>query len=117
MNKRKIGELNEEKAITFMVDNGYKIIDKNFYSKNGEIDIIALKEKYICFVEVKYRKDLTCGSPEESVTLSKMRKICKASMYYLYTHNEYSDFQIRYDVVALTADKIAYYENAFPYIG
>lgn len=116
MNKVIIGKNNEEKACKYLTDNGYKIIDRNFRSKTGEIDIIAIKDKYICFIEVKYRKNIKSGTPEEAVNVSKMKKISKVSEYYLYINRKYINYQIRYDVIAMSDDYIKHYENAFSYI-
>lgn len=116
MNKRAVGSEKESIIADYLSDNGYTIIERNFFSRSGEVDIIALKDKYICFVEVKYRKNKTCGMPQEAVSLNKMKKICKASMYYLYTHRQYASYQIRYDVAAILAEDITYYENAFCYV-
>ena len=80
------------------------------------MDIVALKDNYICFVEVKYRKNIKAGYPEEAVSYSKMKKICKASQFYLYCHKQYNRLQPRFDVMAIEGDVVRYYENAFPYV-
>lgn len=115
MNKREVGKEKEQIAAEFLKENGYIILEMNYNTKHGEIDIIAKDAKYICFVEVKYRKSLRSGLPEEAVNLRKMKKICKASQYYLYSHKEYMNHQIRYDVIAIENDEIRFYDNAFPY--
>ncbi len=96
--------------------NGYAVLERNFTGKFGEIDIIATDGKYICFVEVKYRKDLRTGFPEEAVGIRKIRRICKTAAYYLSTHRQYASLQMRFDVASILGDKLSYYENAFDYI-
>ena len=61
MNKRKFGIIGEKIAQKYLKNNGYKIIENNYYTRNGEIDIIANKEKYIVFVEVKTRTNEKYG--------------------------------------------------------
>lgn len=81
------GRSGEDLAILFLKKTGYKIIGKNFRSTFGEIDIIAKKEKYIYFCEVKTRWGSKYGNPEESVNSSKLTKIKKTVDYYLYINN------------------------------
>ena len=116
MNKRNLGNKKEEYVVNYLTQNGYDILEKNFYSRHGEIDIIARKDSYICFIEVKYRKNADVGMPEEAVSISKMKKICKTSQYYLYTHREYDSLQMRFDVAAVLGEDIIYYENTFSFI-
>ena len=117
MNNRIRGNEKEEVVSRFLEDKGYTVIERNYNSRRGEIDLIALFEKYICFVEVKYRSSNTSGFPEEAVTVSKMKKICKTAAYYLYTHQKYYLYQMRFDVAAVDDKEIRYYENAFEYVG
>ena len=57
MNKREKGTVYENMAASYLEEKGYQILEKNFYSHFGEIDLIAKKEEVIIFVEVKYRKN------------------------------------------------------------
>ena len=58
VNKRAAGADKEQLAARYLVDNGYTVLERNFRNKTGEIDIIAKKDNYIVFVEVKYRLSL-----------------------------------------------------------
>ena len=80
MNSGKIGEDAVEK---YLKNNGYEILERNFHSRWGEIDIIAKKEKCIVFVEVKTRKSVKYGTPAEFVTGTKIKKIIKTAVLYL----------------------------------
>lgn len=111
-----IGNEGEELASSFLEDKGYRIIGRNYHTRRGEVDIISLSDKYIVFTEVKYRKNSTSGLADEAVSLRKMERICKCAQYYLYTHPEYSDYQVRFDVIAINGDKILHYENAFEFV-
>ena len=116
MNKRETGSKYESLVCEYLNDHGYTVTDRNFHSKYGEIDIIAVKNSYICFVEVKYRKDTQKGMPQEAINPSKIKKICKTSAYYVFSHSQYSGLQIRFDVASVLGDNITYYENAFDYV-
>lgn len=116
MNKKQTGNEGEDRVVAYLRQQGYTIVDRNYYSRHGEIDIIASRNGYICFVEVKYRRKRTSGLPEESVTLTKMKRICKTASLYLYTHKQFAAYQPRFDVAALEDQQLRYYENAFPYL-
>ncbi|HET7099176.1 MAG TPA: YraN family protein [Patescibacteria group bacterium] len=98
--KNNLGPTAETYASDFLVKNGYKVIDRNFHSRFGEIDIIALKDGYLVFVEVKARFSLKYGLPEEAVTPTKLFKIKKTGEYYSLLHSELPK-KLRIDVVAL----------------
>lgn len=85
-NTKPLGDLGEKIAEKYLIDRGYKILDKNFrYSKLGELDIIAQKEKDIVFVEVKTRSKTgpTDFLPEDNITVQKQKKLIKLSKIYL----------------------------------
>ena len=76
-NKRQVGGIYEQKAADYLSRQGFRIIEHNFYSRFGEIDLIAKDGKYLVFIEVKYRRDSACGTPLEAVTLKKQKRICR----------------------------------------
>lgn len=111
-----IGNFGEEYTEKFLKKNKYKILDRNYSCKYGEIDIIACNKKYILFVEVKTRGENYISTPSEAVTKSKQIKILKTAVYYL-KHNSIN-LQPRFDVceVFLSSHKkpeLNYIENAF----
>ena len=97
------GKLAEDYAVKLLIENSYTIIDRNFHSRFGEIDIIALKEDVLVFVEVKARWSLKFGKPEEAVTPSKFWKIGRTGEYYSLLHPDLPK-KLRIDVVALEID-------------
>jgi len=101
--KRGFGELGEEYASKLLVDNGYKILEKNFRSKLGEIDLIAQDKDVLVFVEVKTRWSRKFGLPEESVTPRKINKIKRIIEYYLLSHKNLAK-KLRIDVVAIEVE-------------
>lgn len=111
-NQRKTGMEKEETACRFLVSQGYEVLERNFYSHFGEIDIVARDGEYLVFVEVKYRKNAAYGYPLEAVNGSKQQKIRKTAEYYLYRHNLFS-VPARFDVVEILGKKIRVIKNAF----
>ena len=96
----KLGAKAEDFAVWLLSEKGYRVIERNFRSKFGEINIIALKDGYLVFVEVKARWSLKFGLPEEAVTPSKIWKIGKTGEYYSILHPDFPK-KLRIDVVAL----------------
>lgn len=90
------GKWGEDIAKNYLVKNGYKILETNFhFSRNGEVDIIAMFEGKIIFVEVKARTSVMFGHPFEAITRAKMNKIFACAQFYLSSCNvKYSGFQI-----------------------
>lgn len=113
MNKREVGSLNEDRAARFLTAHGYEIIQKNFYCRMGEIDIIARSEGYLCFVEVKYRSSEASGSPGEAITPRKIRRITRTAQYYMLINNIPENTPCRFDVIIILDDKITLIPNAF----
>jgi putative endonuclease len=102
----KIGKEAEEKACAYLEEEGYTILERNFYSKFGEIDIIALKESVLHFCEVKYSKTY---DPIVRITPAKMKKIIKTIHYYLLTHKNTYDYQI--DAILIVNEEIEIIKN------
>ena len=83
---RKTGFAYEKKAAEYLAQKGYRILKQNFYTKFGEIDVIARDGRYLVFVEVKYRRTGCMGHPLEAVTPAKQRRICRVSDVYRMRH-------------------------------
>lgn len=115
MNNRKKGTEKEAVAEKFLRENGMHIIEKNFRCRQAEIDLIGKHSDYLVFVEVKYRKNNSCGFPEEAVNQKKQRKISNAARVYLYQHKIKAEQPIRFDVVAICGEQLRWYQNAFEY--
>lgn len=97
MNQENSGE---EIATEFLRKKGYKILERNFTCKRGEIDIIALDKKEIVFIEIKARMSLKYGLPSEAVTKKKLEHILKTAEYFLYCRN-LEDENTRIDVIEI----------------
>lgn len=112
-NKRQTGTSYEIKAEEYLIQKGYKILERNFRNRGGEIDIIAKDGEYFCFVEVKYRRTNDYGSPLEAVNYHKQNQIRKVANYYL-MKNKLSEWTpCRFDVIAFVGDEMTHIENAF----
>ena len=114
--QQKFGEKGESLAAWYLKKNGYKIIEQNYRTQLGEIDIIAKEKKTIVFVEVKARRSMRFGNPKWAVTPKKQRKISMVALYYLKTTNQINT-KARFDVVAITSNQdqpqIEIVKNAF----
>lgn len=111
---REIGTVYENKAVLFLQEKGYEILEQNFYTKHGEIDIIAKDKEYLVFVEVKYRGSSYPGAALEAVNPAKQRHIRQAAEYYLYKmHYQNMEIPCRFDVVAFEGDKVVHLSDVF----
>jgi len=95
-----LGRKAEDFAVKFLQDKGYIIVERNFRSRFGEIDIISKDGGTLVFVEVKARWSTKFGAPEEAVTPAKLYKIRKTVDYYCLVNN-ITDVKMRIDVVAM----------------
>lgn len=105
------GKEGEDKALKYLISNGYKLIERNFRSHFGEIDLIVEKDGVVVFVEVKYRHSNSFGSPIEAITEDKIKKIIKTAQYFIVKNN--LNALHRFDIVAVTDEKIEHIKNAF----
>lgn len=102
--RQSLGRTGERLAAEELLKQGYRILERNFRCKHGEIDLVVEDEADLVFVEVKTRRGTTYGRPEDAVTLHKQRKILEVAAYYLDLHN-CSDRSWRVDVVAVQFSK------------
>lgn len=116
---KKTGKTGELIAVSHLKNNGYKILDQNYTCSIGEIDIIAMNEGDVVFIEVKSRRSEQFGNPAESVTVNKQKKISTVALFYMKEKNLLGR-SARFDVVSvmLTVEKpvIEIYKNAFEFI-
>lgn len=112
MNKREIGTQKELLAIRYLEEQNMQILEKNFRCRVGEIDIIAQDNDTIVFVEVKYRKNDSCGSPFEAVHFRKQNTIRQVAQFYLLKAH-CSNCKVRFDVIGILGDQLEHLKNAF----
>lgn len=112
-----IGDKGEAIAEKFLLDNGYAVIVRNYETKGGEVDFIALENDEICFIEVKTRTGIEMGRPEDAVTFSKKRRIARAAKSFIFEKDLYTR-PCRFDVIAIilpdnSEPQIELFQNAF----
>jgi putative endonuclease len=100
MQKKELGKKGEEAALRFLKKKGYRIIEKNYVCKMGEMDIIAREKDTLAFIEVKTRTSAEFGPPQLAVNLSKQRQLSKVALNYL-LEKRLEDVKARFDVVAI----------------
>ena len=113
MNSRMTGSAYEDAAIQYLEQHGFQILERNFTCKTGEIDIIAIKEQILRFIEVKYRKNCAYGSAQEAVDVKKQRKYYLTAGVYCMGYPKYRDYPMSFDVLAITGNRIDYLFNCY----
>jgi len=117
--KRRVGNKAEELVLDYLAKQGLNLIDQNYITKFGEIDIIMqdLTSNTLVFVEVRYRKDNKFSSAIETVDTHKQNKIIKTAKLFLQKHSEYQQSVCRFDVVGVESDlkypEITWIKDAF----
>ena len=98
--RQALGAWGEDQAVNYLRQQGMKILECNFRTPVGEIDIIAKDKKFLAFVEVKTRRGTAFGTPQEAVGQRKQRQIARTAQWYLQSHQNIK-LQPRFDVVAI----------------
>ena len=115
--KRAIGNEAEDLACEYLQEQGWKIIERNYYAGHSEIDIIAEDSGTVVFIEVKMRSGIQFGSPIEHVTESKVEHVYRAAEVWV-QKNEAFNFPLRFDVIGIikqrnTQPKISHIQDAY----
>ncbi len=106
------GELAEEQAHKFLIEQGLKPVCRNYRCKLGELDLIMLDQNALVIIEVRYRKSDRYGSATESITRTKQSRIIATTQWYLSTQKV--DRPLRFDVIAISGNgKLEWIQNAF----
>lgn len=115
-NNKKIGEYGENVACDYLLNHKFEIMYKNYFSRFGEIDIIALDaaNQDIVFIEVKTRKSFICGRPSEFVSLNKQNKIKKTALDFI-EKKKLDNNNFRFDIIEVSGKKIWHIKNAFDF--
>jgi len=112
-NKTDIGNAAEEAACRYLKKQGLKLVATNYRCRLGEIDLIMDHDHTLVFVEVRFRRQSHFGSPLDSVTRSKQRKVKAAAQCYLLEKKLGENRPLRFDVVGITSTDINWVQNAF----
>lgn len=117
MNTKRLGDLGEEAAASYLLARHYVIKERQYRCRWGEIDLIAEKDGVLIFIEVKTRQNVRYGVPAEAVNFHKQQKIIRTAAWYLTEHPP-AERACRFDVVevyfpAAGGRHIKQYKNAF----
>lgn len=110
--KKFFGKIGEKKAAEFLKKKGFTVLETNYKTHYGEIDIIAKDKDYIVFVEVKTRSSDEYGKPSEAVNEKKQEKYVKVATEYLIKHKK-TDSLCRFDVIEIENGEINHIIDAF----
>ncbi len=112
-----LGVTGEKIAADFLINKGYKIIEKNYRFKKAEIDIIAQKNKVLICVEVKTRTTTYFGNPQDFIHAKKIKLLVSAMDNYVTSKD--LDIEVQFDIIAIVKNKnqtyIEHIEDAFLY--
>lgn len=110
------GKEGEQRASIYLIEKEYSILERNWRTKIGEIDIIALKDDCLVFVEVKTIPKGNTDTLAVLLNARKKEKILKTAKHYLQINRQYSNYYIRFDVIILDLscyEEVHHIENAF----
>lgn len=104
--RKEIGKWGENLACKYLEERNYKIIERNFLCRQGEIDIVAkdIMKRELVFVKVKTRTDLKYGNPDEAITNEKLKHMKRTAKYFIYRNN-LQNVAIRVDVMEVLIEK------------
>ncbi len=113
--KKLLGRSGEDQAARYLSRQGYRVIERNYRTTAGEIDLIAFHQGTVVFVEVKTRTSTAFGEPELAVTPQKQQRMVKAALSYIKKRNIHQ-MPCRFDVVAISRsadEKVELIQDAF----
>ncbi len=110
--KKMLGRAGEDQAADYLAEQGYRVLERNYSTRSGEIDLIALHQGEVVFVEVKTRTSDAFGPPELAVDPRKQSRMVKAALAYI-KYKKLHQMPCRFDVVAIAGKKISIIRNAF----
>jgi putative endonuclease len=111
MKRVQIGKEAEDRALNYLEQKGLRLIQRNYRSRFGEIDLIMRDGKTVVFIEVRYRRNRTFGGASHSITTQKQQRLLTTAEQFLQQHAP--RHPARMDVLALEGDDIEWIKNAF----
>jgi putative endonuclease len=119
LTRKQLGALGEQFALEHIRQLNYRILDKNWRCRTGEIDLIAMDGNLLVFIEVRTRSGIrTFGTPQESINAKKQQQVTETAQFYTLRH-QMINRQLRFDVVSVLTDKtgdllsLEHLQNAF----
>ena len=95
------GQRAEQHALDYLINQGFKLVCRNYHCRLGEIDLIMRDQKYLVFIEVRSRTSTSFGGGLGSITYAKRQKIIKTTSHYLLKNKIQDRHPIRFDVVSI----------------
>lgn len=114
MTEQRLGAAGEAFAENWLRQRGYTIAARNWRTRTGEIDIIAERDDWLIFIEVKTLPHTVFTDLDIIVGKRKQERICKTAKYFLLTHRKYNQMHIRFDVIVLPFDPRTAIQDAEP---
>lgn len=116
MNKKELGQRAEDLACEYLLRQGLMVLERNFYIRGGELDIVAMEGETIVFVEVRSKSKGNYGLPEETISEKKRQFLYRAAEQYL-IKQEYTDKNCRFDVISVLFQErktvVKWFKDAF----
>lgn len=110
------GSEHENTALQYLLSKGLQLVERNYQTRRGEIDLVLLDRQTLVFVEVRYRKSDLYGGAAESVTLGKQQRVILAAEQFLQQNKQHRNRSCRFDVIAIggiDGQKIDWINHAF----
>ena len=118
MDRKELGQRAEDLACEYLSNQGLTVVERNYYIRGGELDIVALDGEMVVFVEVRSKSSQQYGLPEETISVKKRQFLYRAAEQYL-TKNEWLERNCRFDVISVLFEaenvQIKWYKDAFSY--
>jgi putative endonuclease len=105
--RRALGDAGEHAVARWYEQRGYRVVDRNWHCREGELDIVAARAAEVVFCEVKTRRSTAYGAPMEAVTAAKQRKLRTLALRWLAEHPERTTRDLRFDVASVLAPRDA----------
>ena len=103
--RRALGDAGEDLVAQWYADAGYRVLDRNWRCREGELDVVAARDSVLVFCEVKTRRSTAFGVPAEAVTVTKQRRIRALAMRWLDDHPGARARTLRFDVASVLAPR------------
>jgi putative endonuclease len=103
--RRVLGDAGEDLVARWYADAGYRVLDRNWRCREGELDVVVARESVLVFCEVKTRRGTAFGSPAEAVTVTKQRRLRTLAIRWLDAHPEARARTLRFDVASVLAER------------
>lgn len=114
--RRQRGDSAEDLAASHLEAEGFRVLERNFLCRYGELDLVAERGELLCFVEVRMRSTAVWGDPAHTVSHAKQRKVVRAALHWLFRHGG-PPRDVRFDVISVTGRgpdaRLEHIPNAF----